>query len=93
MRRTVARIGLVAALALSMSVAAATAPPASADDNVGLVSSARSAAGLMNYAINLDSNVGESELASAADLIPSVGGVLLTSYPQLGTLFAQSESA
>ena len=93
MRRTVARIGLVAALALSMSVAAATAPPASADDNVGLVSSARPAAGLMNYAINLDSNVGESELASAADLIPSVGGVLLTSYPQLGTLFAQSESA
>ena len=93
MRRTVARIGLVAALALSMSVAAATAPPASADDNVGLVSSARSAAGLMNYAINLDSNVGESEMASAADLISSVGGVLLTSYPQLGTLFAQSESA
>lgn len=93
MRRTVARIGLVAALALSMSVAAATAPPANADDNVGLVSSARSAAGLMNYAINLDSNVGESEMASAADLIPSVGGVLLTSYPQLGTLFAQSESA
>ena len=93
MRRTVARIGLVAALALSMSVAAATAPPASADDNVGLVSSARSAAGLMNYAINLDSNAGESEMASAADLIPSVGGVLLTSYPQLGTLFAQSESA
>ena len=93
MRRTVARIGLVAALALSMSVAAATAPPASADDNVGLVSSARFAAGLMNYAINLDSNVGESEMASAADLISSVGGVLLTSYPQLGTLFAQSESA
>ena len=93
MRRTVARIGLVAALALSMSVAAATAPPANADDNVGLVSSARSAAGLMNYAINLDSNVGESEMASAADLIPSVGGVLLISYPQLGTLFAQSESA
>ena len=93
MRRTVARIGLVAALALSMSVAAATAPPASADDNVGLVSSVRSDAGLMNYAINLDPNVGESEMASAADLIPSVGGVLLTSYPQLGTLFAQSESA
>ena len=93
MRRTVARIGLVAVLALSMSVAAATAPPASADDNVGLVSSARSDAGLMNYAINLDPDVGESEMASAADLIPSVGGVLLTSYPQLGTLFAQSESA
>lgn len=93
MRRTVARIGLVAALALSMSVTAATAPPASADDNVGLVSSARSAAGLMNYAINLDPNAGESEMASAADLISSVGGVLLTSYPQLGTLFAQSESA
>ena len=93
MRRTVARIGLVAALALSMSVAAATAPPASADDNVGLVSPARSAAGLMNYAINLDPDAGESEMASAADLIPSVGGVLLTSYPQLGTLFAQSESA
>ena len=93
MRRTVARIGLVAALALSMSVTAATAPPASADDNVGLVSSVRSDAGLMNYAINLDPNAGESEMASAADLIPSVGGVLLTSYPQLGTLFAQSESA
>ena len=93
MRRTVARIGLVAALALSMSVTAATAPPASADDNVGLVSPARSAAGRMNYAINLDPDAGESEMASAADLIPSVGGVLLTSYPQLGTMFAQSESA
>ena len=93
MHRTVARIGLVAALALSMSVATATAPPASADDNVGLVSSARSSAGLMNYAINLDPSAGSSEMASAADLIPQVGGVLLTSYPELGTVFAQSESA
>ena len=54
MRRTIARIGLAAALALSMSVATATAPPTSADDNVGLVAPARSSAGLMNYAINLD---------------------------------------
>ena len=93
MHRTVARIGLVAALALSMSVVTVTAPPASADDNVGLVSPARSTAGLMNYAINLDPNAGQSEMASAVDLIPQVGGVLLTSYPELGTLFAQSESA
>lgn len=93
MHRTVARIGLVAALALSMSVVTVTAPPASADDNVGLVSTTRSSAGLMNYAINLDPSAGQSEMASAADLIPQVGGVLLTSYPELGTLFAQSESA
>lgn len=93
MHRTVARIGLVAALALSMSVVTVTAPPASADDNVALVSPARSSAGLMNYAINLDPAAGQSEMASAADLIPQAGGVLLTSYPELGTLFAQSESA
>ncbi len=93
MRRTIARIGLAAALALSMSVATATAPPTSADDNVGLVAPARSSAGLMNYAINLDPNAGESEMATAIDLIPTVGGILMTDYPQLGTLFAQSESA
>ena len=93
MRRTIARIGLAAALALSMSVAAATAPPTSADDNVGLIAPARSSAGLMNYAINLDPNAGESEMATAIDLIPTVGGILMTDYPQLGTLFAQSESA
>ena len=93
MRRTIARIGLAAALALSMSMATATAPPTSADDNVGLVAPARSSAGLMNYAINLDPNAGESEMATAMDLIPTVGGILMTDYPQLGTLFAQSESA
>ena len=93
MRRTIARIGLAAALALSMSVATATAPPTSADDNVGLVAPARSSAGLMNYAINLDPNAGESEMATAIDLIPTVGGILMTDYPQLATLFAQSESA
>ena len=93
MRRTIARIGLAAALALSMSVATATAPPTSADDNVGLIAPARSSAGLMNYAINLDPNAGESEMATAIDLIPTVGGILMTDYPQLGTLFAQSESA
>ena len=68
-------------------------PPTSADDNVGLVAPARSSAGLMNYAINLDPNAGESEMATAIDLIPTVGGILMTDYPQLGTLFAQSESA
>ena len=93
MRRTIARIGLAAALALSMSVATATAPPTSADDNVGLVAPARSSAGLMNYAINLDPNAGESEMDTAIDLIPTVGGILMTDYPQLGTLFVQSESA
>ena len=68
-------------------------PPTSADDNVGLVAPARSSAGLMNYAINLDPNAGESEMDTAIDLIPTVGGILMTDYPQLGTLFAQSESA
>ena len=53
MRRNVARIGLVAALALSMGVATATAPPTRADDHTGLIAPARASAGLMNYAINL----------------------------------------
>lgn len=42
MRRTAARIGVVAALALSMGVATAVAPPARADEPTdGLISSPR----------------------------------------------------
>ena len=53
MRRTAARIGTVAALALSMGVAAASAPPAWADNPGPLVSSTRATDGVMNYAVNL----------------------------------------
>ena len=93
MRRNAARIGLVAALALSMGVATATAPPARADDPTSLIAPARSSAGLMNYAINLSPGAGPAELERALALVPSAGGVALASYPQIATFFAQSESA
>ena len=93
MRRNVARIGLVAALALSMGVATATAPPTRADDHTGLIAPARTSAGLMNYAINLSGRSNADDLARATSLVASAGGVALASYPELGTFFAQSESA
>ncbi|MGP1498579.1 MAG: S8 family serine peptidase [Schaalia odontolytica] len=93
MRRNVARIGFVAALALSMGVATATAPPTRADDHTGLVAPARASAGLMNYAINLSGHSSAEDLARATSLVASAGGVALASYPELGTFFAQSESA
>ena len=93
MRRNVARIGLVAALALSMGVATATAPPTRADDHTGLITPARASAGLMNYAINLSGHSSSEDLARATSLVASAGGVALASYPELGTFFAQSESA
>ena len=93
MRRNVARIGLVAALALSMGVATATAPPTRADDHTGLIAPARASAGLMNYAINLSPQASAEDLARATSLVASAGGVALASYPQIGTFFAQSESA
>ena len=93
MRRNVARIGLVAALALSMGVATATAPPTRADDHTGLIAPARASAGLMNYAINLSPQASAEDLARATSLVATAGGVTLASYPELGTFFAQSESA
>ncbi|PZU28279.1 MAG: peptidase S8, partial [Actinomyces sp.] len=92
MRRNVARIGLIAALALSMGVATATAPPARADDHTGLIAPARASAGLMNYAINLSPQASAEDLARATSLVASARGVTLASYPELGTFFAQSES-
>ena len=93
MRRNAARIGLVGVLALSMGVATATAPPARADDPTSLIAPARSSAGLMNYAINLSPGASPAELERALALVPSAHGVALASYPQIGTYFAQSESA
>ena len=93
MRRNAARIGLVGVLALSMGVATATAPPARADDPTSLIAPARSSAGLMNYAINLSPGASPAELERALALVPSAHGVALASYPQIGTFFAQSESA
>ena len=69
MRRNVARIGLVAALALSMGVATATAPPTRADDHTGLIAPARASAGLMNYAINLSPQASAEDLARATSLV------------------------
>lgn len=93
MRRNVARIGVVAAIALSMSVATMTAPSTRAEDAPSLVAPARSSAGLMNYAINLSQLSDENAMARVIELLPSVGGTLLTQYPGLHTVFAQSESA
>ena len=93
MRRNAARIGIVAALTLSMGVATATAPPARADDPTSLIAPARVSAGLMNYAINLSPGAAPADLERALAMVSSAGGVALASYPQIGTFFAQSESA
>ena len=88
MRRTAARIGLVAALALSMGVAAVNAPSARAEEP-GLVSAPRSDNDEMNYAINL-AGTDPEDLQRALALVPGAGGAALASYPEIGTFFAQS---
>ena len=91
MRRTAARIGVVAALALSMGVATAVAPPAHADEPTdGLISSPRANDDEMNYAINLAPGTSASDLERAIGLVPSVKGVALASYPEIGSFFTQS---
>ena len=91
MRRTAARIGVVATLALSMGVATAVAPPARADEPTdGLISSPRANDDEMNYAINLAPGASASDLERAIGLVPSVKGAALASYPEIGTFFAQS---
>ena len=88
MRRTAARIGVVAALALSMGVAAVNAPSARAEEP-GLVSATRADNDEMNYAINLVGTNPE-DLQRALALVPGAGGAALASYPEIGTFFAQS---
>lgn len=88
MRRTAARIGIVAALALSMGVAAVNAPSARAEEP-GLVSAARADTDEMNYAINL-AGTNPEDLQRALALVPGAGGAALASYPEIGTFFAQS---
>ncbi len=91
MRRTVARIGIVAALALSVGVVTAQTPPARADEPAaGLVSATRANDDEMNYAINLAPGVSAEDFQRALALVPSVKGAALASYPQIGTFFAQS---
>ena len=90
MRRTAARIGVVAALALSMGVTTALAPPAHADEPTdGLISSVRASDDEMNYAINL-AGTNPEDLQRALALVPGAGGAALASYPEIGTFFAQS---
>ena len=88
MRRIAARIGLVAALALSMGVAAVNAPSARAEEP-GLVSAPRADNDEMNYAINL-AGADPEDLQRALALVPGAGGAALASYPEIGTFFAQS---
>ena len=88
MRRIAARIGLVAALALSMGVAAVNAPSARAEEP-GLVSAPRANNDEMNYAINL-AGTDPEDLQRALALVPGAGGAALASYPEIGTFFAQS---
>lgn len=88
MRRTAARIGVVAALALSMGVAAVNAPSARAEEP-GLVSAVRASNDEMNYAINL-AGTNPEDLQRALALVPGAGGAALASYPEIGTFFAQS---
>ena len=47
----------------------------------------------MNYAINLNPGAAPADLERTLALLSSAGGVALASYPQIGTFFAQSESA
>ena len=88
MRRIAARIGLIAALALSMGVAAVNAPSARAEEP-GLVSAPRADNDEMNYAINL-ADTDPEDLQQALALVPGAGGAALASYPEIGTFFAQS---
>ena len=88
MRRTAARIGIVAALALSMGMAAVNAPSARAEEP-GLVSATRTDTDEMNYAINL-AGTNPEDLQRALALVPAAGGAALASYPEIGTFFAQS---
>ena len=88
MRRIAARIGLVAALALSMGVVAVNAPSARAEEP-GLVSAPRADNDEMNYAINL-AGTNPEDLQRALALVPGAGGAALASYPEIGTFFAQS---
>ena len=88
MRRTAARIGIVAALALSMGMAAVNAPSARAEEP-GLVSATRADTDEMNYAINL-AGTNPEDLQRALALVPAAGGAALASYPEIGTFFAQS---
>ena len=91
MRRTAARIGVVAALALSMGVTTALATPAHADEPTdGLISSVRPNDDEMNYAINLAPGASAADLERAIALVPGAKGAALASYPQIGTFFAQS---
>ena len=91
MRRTVARIGVVAALTLSVGVVTAQTPPARADEPAaGLISATRANDDEMNYAINLAPGVSAEDFQRALALVPSVKGAALASYPQIGTFFAQS---
>ena len=90
MRRTAARIGVVAALALSMGVTTVVVPPAHADDTSPLISSTRANDDQMNYAINLAPGTSSADVERAIALVPSVKGAALASYPQIGTFFAQS---
>ena len=90
MRRTAARIGVVAALALSMGVATVVAPPAHAEDATGLISPVRATDDEMNYAINLAPGASAADLERAIALVPGAKGAALASYPQIGTFFAQS---
>ena len=88
MRRTAARIGVVAALTLSMGMAAVNAPSARAEEP-GLVSATRADTDEMNYAINL-AGTNPEDLQRALALVPGAGGAALASYPEIGTFFAQS---
>ena len=90
MRRTAARIGVVAALALSMGVATVVAPPAHAEDATGLISPVRANDDEMNYAINLAPGASAADMERAIALVPGAKGAALASYPQIGTFFAQS---
>ena len=88
MRRTAARIGVVAALALSVGVAAVNAASARAEEP-GLVSATRADTDGMNYAINL-AGTNPEDLQRALALVPGAGGAALASYPEIGTFFVQS---
>ena len=88
MCRTAARIGLIAALALSVGVAAVNAASARAEEP-GLVSAIRADTDGMNYAINL-AGTNLEDLQRALALVPGAGGAALASYPEIGTFFAQS---
>lgn len=73
-------------------VEGADAPPApSTDEDVSGTLEAQADGDIMNYVVN--TAVGDAGIDAAAEAVVAAGGVVLSEYPQIGVLTAQSDDA